>query len=109
MNQDLDIKAEVKQLLKLVQEVAPGRSVELRIAAYAAIQCVSGSIHRRGIPSNTVEMSAGTLMDLTQNPEKWEDFREQGMFLASGTHSDLSNLFIEMSKLNQIEDLEPDA
>jgi hypothetical protein len=109
MNQNFDMKSQVKQILKLVQEVAPGRSVELRIPPYAAIQCVSGSIHRRGMPSNTVEMSAGTLMDLTQNPEKWENFREQGMILASGTHSDLSNLFIEVSKLSQIEDLEPDA
>ena len=50
MNQDLDLKAQVKQILKVVQELAPGRSVELRIPPFAAIQCVGGSTHRRGTP-----------------------------------------------------------
>jgi len=50
MNQDLGVKAQVKQILKVIQELAPGRSVELRIPPYAAIQCVGGSTHRRGTP-----------------------------------------------------------
>ena len=54
MNQDLGIKAQVKQILKIVQEIAPGRSVELRIPPYAAIQCVEGGNHRRGTPPNVV-------------------------------------------------------
>jgi hypothetical protein len=54
-------------------------------------------------------MSAETLIDLTQNPEKWEDFREQGIVLATGTQSDLSNLLIKVSKLSQIQDMERDA
>jgi hypothetical protein len=109
MNQNLKIKTQVKQILNFVQEVAPGRSVELRIPPHAAIQCVKGVNHRRGTPPNTVEMSAETLIDLTQNPEKWEDFREQGIVLATGTQSDLSNLFIKVSKLSQIQDKERDA
>ena len=52
------MKDQVRQILKLVQKVAPGRSVELRIPPYAAIQCVAGKTHRRGTPSNVVEMSA---------------------------------------------------
>ena len=99
MNQDLDIKAQIKQILKVIQEVAPGRSVELRIPPYAAIQCVDGVNHRRGTPSNIVEMSAATLMNLTQNPEKWQEFCEIGLISASGTNSNLSNLFAEVSKL----------
>jgi hypothetical protein len=63
----LDLKTQVKQILKVVQELAPGRSVELRIPPYAAIQCVGGSTHRRGTPPNVVEMSAETLLKLLEN------------------------------------------
>ena len=101
MNQDLDVKAQVKHILKVVQEIAPGRSVELRIPPYAAIQCVGGSTHRRGTPPNVVEMSAMTLIDLTQSPEKWQKFCEIGLISASGTNSDLSVIFHRMSKLRK--------
>ena len=65
MKQDLDVKAQVKQILKVVQEVAPGRSVEIRIPPYAAIQCVEGVNHRRGTPPNVVEMAPETLIVLS--------------------------------------------
>ena len=99
MNQDLDVKTQVKQILKVIQELAPGRSVELRIPPYAAIQCVGGSTHRRGTPPNVVEMSARTLINLTQNPEKWQEFCEIGLISASGTNSDLSEFFHHMATL----------
>jgi hypothetical protein len=99
MNQDLDIKAQVKQILKIVQEVAPGRSVELRIPPYAAIQCVEGGNHRRGTPPNVVEMAPETLVALSQNPLKWDELVGKGMISASGTNADSSKLFNEVSKL----------
>jgi hypothetical protein len=101
MNQDLDTKAQVKLILKVVQEIVPGRSVELRIPPYAAIQCVGGSTHRRGTPPNVVEMSAGTLIDLTHNPEKWQKFCEIGLISASGANSDLSAIFYRVAKLRK--------
>jgi hypothetical protein len=99
MNQDVDMKAQVKQILKVVQELAPGRSVELRIPPYAAIQCVGGSTHRRGTPPNVVEMSAETLLNLLDNPVKWQQYCDLGSISASGTNSNLSDLFAEVSKL----------
>jgi hypothetical protein len=99
MNQDLDLKAQVKQTLKVVLEIAPGRSVELRIPPYAAIQCVAGSTHRRGIPPNVVEMSAETLIRLLEKPEYWQQFCDSGAISASGANSNLGNLFIQVSKL----------
>ena len=54
MNRDLETKAQVNQILKVVQRVAPGRSVELRVPPFAAIQCVGGTTHRRGTPPNVV-------------------------------------------------------
>jgi hypothetical protein len=95
----LDLKTQVKQILKVVQELAPGRSVELRIPPYAAIQCVGGSIHRRGTPPNVVEMSAETLLKILNNPVKWQQFCDSGAISASGTNSNLGNLFVQVSKL----------
>ena len=47
MKQDIDLKNQVKKILKIVEELAPGRSVELRIPPYAAIQWIEGGNHRR--------------------------------------------------------------
>jgi hypothetical protein len=99
MNIELDIKAQVKQILKMVQELAPGRSVELRIPPYAAIQCVKGGNHRRGTPPNVVEMSGHTLIKLVENPTSWDEFCCKGLIFASGTNTNLGGLFIQVSKL----------
>ena len=99
MKQDKDIKNQVKKILKIVEELAPGRSVELRIPPHAAIQCVEGGNHRRGTPPNVVEMSGEILINLAQDPSKWEDFCHQGLISASGTNSDLFEIFQRVSKL----------
>ena len=84
----------------MVQEVAPGNSVELRIPPYAAIQCVSGSVHRRGTPPNVVEMSGDTLLKLVKDPTCWEEFSYKGLISASGTNANLEDLFTQVSKLD---------
>ena len=101
MNQDFEVKSQVKKILKIVEQIAPGKSVELRIPPYAAIQCVEGGNHRRGTPPNVVEMAGVTLINLAGDPAKWEIFCNQGLISASGTSSDLSHLFREVSKLMQ--------
>jgi len=100
MKQDLALKNRVKEILKNVQQVAPGNSVELRIPPYAAIQCVSGSVHRRGTPPNVVEMSGDTLMELVGNPNYWDEFCHKGRISASGTNANLKDLFTQVSKLD---------
>jgi hypothetical protein len=100
MKQDLEAKARVKEILKMVQEVAPGNSVELRIPPDAAIQCVSGSVHRRGTPPNVVEMSGYTLIQLVDNPICCEEFCYKGLISASGTNANLEDLFTQVSKLD---------
>ena len=99
MKQDLEVKNRVKEILKIVQQVAPGNSVELRIPPYAAIQCVSGSVQRRGTPPNMVEMSGHTLIELVVNPSDWDDFCHKGRISASGTNANLKDLFSKVSKL----------
>jgi hypothetical protein len=99
MKQDLKIKIQVKKILKLIEAIAPGRSVELRIPPYAAIQCVAGSTHRRGTPPNVVEMDAKTLLKLSNSPQNWDQLCSEGKISASGTNSNLAELFSRVSKL----------
>jgi len=101
MNQDFEVKSQVKKILKIVEQIAPGKLVELRIPPYSAIQCVAGGNHRRGTPPNVVEMAGETLVNLVDDPATWENFCNQGLISASGTSSDLSHLFKEVSKLMQ--------
>jgi len=99
MNQDLEIKSQVKQILKVIEAIAPGRSVELRIPPYSAIQCVAGGNHRRGTPPNVVEMDAQTLLKLSNSPQNWDQLCSEGKISASGTNSNLAELFSRVSKL----------
>ena len=101
MKVDPVLKLQVGQILSQVQKIAPGKSVELRVPNYGAIQCVSGSVHGRGKPSNVVELNAQTLINLAENPFKWEELCSIGMISASGTNSNLKELFIQISKLKQ--------
>ena len=93
MQKDPIINEQVKVILKIIQELSPGRSVELRITPYGVIQCVAGVNHRRGTPPNTVEMSGQTLIKLINKPTLWGSLCESGQIQASGTLSDLSVIF----------------
>jgi len=95
MAKDLDVKAQVKLILDLIKSISPGKSVELRIPPYGAIQCVAGSNHRRGTPPNTVEMSGPTLIKLINAPGLWTELVSQGEISASGIASDLSSVFTQ--------------
>jgi len=85
----------VKEILDLIKNISPGKSVELRVPPYGAIQCVPGSNHRRGTPPNTVEMSGQTLIKLINEPSLWITLCESGEIRASGLLSDLSNVFAQ--------------
>ena len=95
MIKDPQIAAAVKEILDLIKDISPGKSVELRVPPYGAIQCVSGSNHRRGTPPNTVEMSGQTLIRLINEPLLWITLCESGEVMASGVASDLSNVFAQ--------------
>ena len=95
MIKDPQITASVKEILDLIKGISPGKSVELRVPPYGAIQCVAGSNHRRGTPPNTVEMSGQTLVKLINEPALWSSLCESGEVRASGLLSDLSNVFTQ--------------
>ena len=97
MKKDPEVALEVAKIFKLIKEISPGKAVELRVPPYGAIQCGKGVVHRRGMPSNQVEMSADTLIHLAINPESWSSLISQGQIRASGLSSDLSILFTQVS------------
>ena len=86
------------EILDLIKKTSPGKSVELRIPPYGAIQCVPGSNHKRGTPPNTVEMSAQVLIQLRSNPKMWAELVKSGQISASGVASDLSSVFDQLSQ-----------
>ena len=99
MSKDLDIKLQVKSILDLIKSISPGKSVELRIPPYGAIQCVAGGNHRRGTPPNTVEMSGQTLIDLMKDPDSWAELCFNGEIQASGTSSNLTEIITQASNI----------
>lgn len=88
-----DVRACVRVLLDQLAARAPGRSVEIRIPPFAAVQAIAGVQHRRGTPSAVVEMDAPTFLALVIGDLVWADAIAQGRVQASGQRSDLTPLF----------------
>jgi putative sterol carrier protein len=82
----------VKATARAFADKAPGRSVELRIPPYVAVQCVEGPRHTRGTPPNVVEMDAHTWLALADGSLDWARAVADGRVSASGPRSDLSHL-----------------
>jgi hypothetical protein len=80
----------VKASVKAFAQKAPGRSVELRVPPFAAVQCVAGPRHTRGTPPNVVETDAVTWLALAAGELAWADAVADGRVTASGGRSDLS-------------------
>lgn len=87
---DPEVRARVKASLARLQEAAPGRSVEVRVPPYAAVQAVAGSTHRRGTPSAVVETDGDTWLALADGSLTWAEALASGRLRASGERSDLS-------------------
>lgn len=84
----------VRYLLQLIEEALPGRSVELRVPPYGAIQCIEGLNHRRGTPPNIVEISCDVFLSLALGKSNWQEEIENGKLIASGELAgELSKVF----------------
>jgi hypothetical protein len=80
----------VRALLQELARVAPGRSVEVRIPPFGAIQCVTGPRHTRGTPPNVVETDPLTWLLVATGRLTWADAVSSGRVRASGNRTDLS-------------------
>ncbi|MGN6723141.1 MAG: sterol carrier family protein [Marmoricola sp.] len=85
-----DQRALTKHFLALLQGIAPGASVEVRVPPYAAIQCIEGVRHTRGTPPAVIEMSAHTWLALARGELSWASAVAAGDVRASGERADLS-------------------
>lgn len=65
----------------------PGRSVEVRIPPFVAVQCVEGPRHTRGSPPNVVETDARTWLELATGRLDWDAAVAAGRVRASGTRA----------------------
>jgi hypothetical protein len=81
------LRAAVKESLAAIAEAAPGRSVEVRVPPYGAVQCISGPRHGRGTPPNVVETDPRTWLALVTGFTTWAEALESGALHASGTRS----------------------
>jgi hypothetical protein len=80
----------VRALLTDLAKRAPGRSVEVRVPPYGAVQCIPGPRHTRGTPSNVVEMDGATWLLVATGRLSWSEALAAGKIKASGTRADLS-------------------
>jgi len=82
----------VRVTLAWLAQTNPGRSVEIRVPPYAAVQAVAGPTHTRGTPPNVVETDGATWLALVAGRMTWSDAVGGGLVKASGSRADLSNL-----------------
>jgi uncharacterized protein (TIGR03083 family) len=75
----------------------PGRSIEVRVPPYAAVQCAirgaigdPGPTHTRGTPPNVVETDPVIFLRLATGRISWTDAVAAGSIHASGLRADLS-------------------
>ncbi|MGH3688776.1 MAG: sterol carrier family protein [Microbacterium sp.] len=90
--QRTDLATAVRYLLQLLDEKAPGNSVEVRVPPFGAVQVIQGPRHTRGTPPNVVEMDAATWIAVSTGTEAWADAAASGRIHASGTRADLSDV-----------------
>jgi Bacterial SCP ortholog len=75
----------------------PGRSVELRVAPFIAVQAVPGPRHTRGTPPNVVETDGRTWLRLATGGMEWDGAVRSGAVRASGQRADLRE-FLPLSR-----------
>ena len=81
------LRAAVKESLAALAADAPGRSVEIRVPPFGAVQCVAGPRHTRGTPPNVVETDARTWLALVLGRIDWSTAVANGAVVASGARA----------------------
>jgi hypothetical protein len=82
----------VRLSLRVLPEIAPGHSVEVRVPPFAAVQCVGGPRHTRGTPPNVIEMDSRAWLELATGRLSWADAMATARVRASGSRADISAL-----------------
>lgn len=88
-----DLRLLTKHFLAVLEERAPGRSVEVRVPPYAAVQVIPGVRHTRGTPPAVVETDAETWVAVASGRLSWAAAEASGAITASGERADLAAYF----------------
>jgi uncharacterized protein (TIGR03083 family) len=83
----------VRALADMLAGQDEGRSVEVRVPPFAAVQCVAGPRHTRGTPGAVVEMDPFTFVRLAAGRISWDAAVADGRVLASGQRAELAEHF----------------
>lgn len=86
------LAAAVRASLRVLPVIAPGRTVEVRVPPFAAVQCVAGPRHTRGTPPNVIETDARTWLELATGRRTWTDALAAHAVRASGGRADIGAL-----------------
>ncbi len=90
---DIDSRAlaiSCRLLTGILAERVPGRTVEVRVPPYAAVQCVAGPRHTRGTPANVVEVAPILWVELATGRQSWAEALRTGGLQVSGERADIS-------------------
>jgi Bacterial SCP ortholog len=77
----------VRLTARTLAAVAPGRSVEVRIPPFVAVQCITGPSHTRGTPPNVVQTDPRTWLLLATGMLSFAAASSAGALSLSGTRA----------------------
>lgn len=79
-----ELAAAVRTTARTLATAAPGRSVEVRVPPFVAVQCIEGPRHTRGTPPNVVETDPRTWLLLATGLLDFDAAVADGAVSASG-------------------------
>ena len=79
----------VRYTLQCLADRAPGKSVEVRVPPFGAVQAVEGPGHTRGTPPNVIETDTATWLALATGRSSWDEAVASGSVRASGVRATL--------------------
>jgi Bacterial SCP ortholog len=82
-----ELAAAVRLTARTLAAIAPGRSVEVRVPPFVAVQCISGPTHTRGTPPNVVETDPRTWLLLATGLIGVADAAAGGALQLSGSRA----------------------
>src|SRR3546814_17039422 len=83
-----DMRLLTKHFLAVLEQRAPGNSVEVRVPPWAAVQVIEGVRHKRGTPPAVVGLDPATWVALAVGEETFADAEGDGRVRASGERAD---------------------
>jgi hypothetical protein len=81
------LAAAVRLTARTLAAAAPGKSVEVRVPPFVAVQCVSGPRHTRGTPPNVVETDPRTWLLLVTGLTGFDEASSGGRLSLSGSRA----------------------